>query len=214
MLASNSTRCWAELGTYGKAHCITARKHADRQSTGDRRSMTATFLKLFAAATDCFVPAHLLAGDADQCRRARLLVKYGEVLAVLACIYIGIFLWLGDPKCAASLAVGNVLAVGSLFVMRWSGSSFLAGNVLTLAFFIALTSVACHTGGHGSPVLPWYVNLPVVALLAGRRSAASWLAAMLLTVTVFYILSVNGVVFPNEIASHYALSWNSCRGAA
>lgn len=181
---------------------MTAKKHASGPATGADKSKVAPFLKLFVAATDWFVPPHVLAGDADQCRRARLFVRYGEVLTVLACIYVGIFLLMNNLGCATSLATCNIVAVGSLFVMRWTGSTVLAGNVLTTAFFVALTGIAFCLGGHGSPVLPWYVNIPVVALLAGRRSAATWLAVMLLAVTTFYALSVNGFTFTNETSPH------------
>ena len=163
-----------------------------------RESLAYRFLHLFLAVTDWFVPAEVLEGDADRCRRARLAVTYGEVLVVLGCIYIAVFFLTGCPRSGISLTVGTTVIFGSLFAMRWTGSNMLVGNLIALGFFAGLTGVICHQGGHGSLALPWYANIPVVALLASRRSAVIWLFTTLLTLILFYVLSVNGVAFPME----------------
>ncbi len=162
----------------------------------DRRYVSGAF----SAGIDWFVNASLLDGNEDQFRRARLTVAFYWTLIPLAIVFAAIIFSLGSPVGGASLCIGVVVACFGLWMMRWVGSCFFSGNLLTAAFFAVLTVLACRLGGHGSPALPWYATVPVVALsTAGRRSAVFWLTVMILSLIAFFALDFSGYRFPNDL---------------
>lgn len=162
------------------------------------------FRSRISAGIDRFIPAHVSDGDPDALRRARLVVVYGLTLIAAAIIYAVILLAMNSAISAISLALAIGVTLVALQVMRWTGSSFAAGNLLTAAFFGVLTAIACRLGGHGALELPWYAAVPVVALsTAGRRSAILWLAVTASSLTAFYVLDYSGYYFPNDLAPHH-----------
>ena len=157
-----------------------------------------------SAGIDWFIPAHVRGGDPDVLRRARLVVAFAWTLIALAIIYAPIFFSINSPISVISLALAIGVALANLYVMRRTGSSFAAGNLLTAALFGALTVTACRFGGHGSVALTWYAGVPIVALsTAGRRSAVSWLTVTASSLVVFYVLNYTGYSFPNDPAPHH-----------
>lgn len=105
---------------------------------------------------------------------------------------------------AVMLMTATGAALTTLYVLRRTGSVFMAANLLTAAFFGVLTALACRLGGQGSVVLPWYAGVPVVVLsIAGRRSAVFWLAVTAASLAAFYGLDHTGYSFPNDLAPHH-----------
>jgi len=173
----------------------------------DKRGKLAVLPAWIGASIDCFVPPRVRRGDPERLRPARLVVTFGGTLIALAFLYAIALHLMNSPIGAAALAGGAVAAVGSLCVMRRTGSCAAAGNLLTASFFGVLTVLACRSGGHGTPVLAWYAGVPVVALsTAGRRSAAFWLAVTSAALAAFYALERGGYTFPNDFTPpHYEL---------
>ena len=168
---------------------------------------THTFLSRIRDDIDWFIPAHVCSGDPDVLGRARLVVAFAWTLISLAIFYTPIFLSMDILIGNAALGIAVGVALAALYVMRRTGSSLAAGNLLTIAFFGTLTVLACRLNGHGSFALPWYAGVPVIALsTAGRRSAVVWLAVTTSSLVAFYAIDYSGYSFPNDLApNHYAL---------
>jgi PAS domain S-box-containing protein len=146
-------------------------------------------------------------------RRARLTLAFGWTLISLAVVYAAILHSMRSPISGAALIAGAAVGFVSLSIMRRTGSSLVAGNLLTAAFFGALTCLACRLGGHLAHSLAWYAGVPVIALsTAGRRSGLFWFATTLLSLTAFYALYCSGCPFPNDLSPYQyqllgLLSW-------
>ncbi len=156
---------------------------------------------------DWFLPPNVRTADVDACRRARLVVAFALPLMLAAVTYAAILAWMGSLANAASLMAAFVAAILAVGVLRQTGSSSIAGNLLTAAFYGVLTALACRLGGHGALVLPWYVGVPVVAMsTAGRRPAVIWMGVVVSSLAGFYTLYRSGYVFPNDLTPyHYDL---------
>ncbi|HUT92749.1 MAG TPA: PAS domain S-box protein [Thermoguttaceae bacterium] len=179
-------------------------KRRTRRLRSDNRWTGAVLPAVLTASIDWFVPPRVRGGDPELLRPARLVVTFGWALISLALIYAAVFFWMNSPIGAAALVTGAGVGVGSLCVMRRTGSCFAAGNLITAAFFGVLTVLACRLGGHGSLALPWYAAVPVVALsTAGRRSAVFWLAVTASSLAAFYTLGSSGYSLPNDLTPHH-----------
>ncbi len=174
------------------------------QLKANSRWAAAVLPAMFTAGIDWFVPPRVRGGDPNVLRPARLVVMLGWTLIAMAFVYATVFVSMNSPIGFAAPVIGAGVAVGSLCVLRRTGSPFAAGNLLTAAFFGVLTVLACRLGGHGCLALPWYAAVPVVALsTAGRRSAVFWLGVTVASLAAFYTLGCNGYSFPNDLIPHH-----------
>ncbi|NLX96702.1 MAG: response regulator [Rhodopirellula sp.] len=166
---------------------------AERQSRSFMRTAWCT------AAID-WLALHHVGDDVELRRRARLVVAFGWTLISLAAVYATIFFAMNSPIGSAVLGAGAGMGIAALTVMRRTGSCFIVGNLLTAAFFVALTGLACRLGGHGAHSLAWYAGVPIVALsTAGRRSALTWLVVTTASFAEIYLLHLGGYSFPNDL---------------
>ena len=108
------------------------------------------FMTALAGGIDWFIPAHIRGGDSNMLRRAQLLVAFAWTLIALAIIYIACFILMGSPMNAIALGIAIGMALTSIYIMRWTGSSFVAGNLLAAAFFGVLTALSCRLGARVS----------------------------------------------------------------
>ncbi len=157
--------------------------------------------RMIASGIDSFIPAHTRGGDADLLYRVRLVVTFGSTLISLAIIYAALYYSLQSPLSSVGLGLGAVAGVVALWIVRRTESCFVAGNLLAVAFFAVLTTVACRTGGVRPIVLSWYVAVPLVAVgTAGQRSAVFWFGVTTSSLVAFYTLDLSGYAFPNDLA--------------
>jgi PAS domain S-box-containing protein len=157
-----------------------------------------------AVAIDSLLPPHVRHGDADVLRRARLVVAFVWALIPVGSIFAFIHLSAGSTNCAAAIAVAVLATLGSLGVMRWTGSCFVTGNLITATLFGTLTVMGCRMGGDGAIALSWYTAVPVVALATvGRRSAVFWLALGVLCRTAFFAVNCSDYTLPNDLTPQY-----------
>ncbi|MBN2577891.1 MAG: response regulator [Pirellulales bacterium] len=157
-------------------------------------------LGAFSAGIDACLPPGVFGGDADLLRRSRLTVAFVWTLMLVAYVYAVLFYLMGSPIGAAALAASVGVGAACLCTMRWSGSCFLVGNILTAGFFGTLTVLACRLGGNGAHSLAWYAGVPVVALsTAGRRSAVFWMAVCTFSLAAFYAIHSAGYSLPNDL---------------
>ena len=122
-------------------------KRRTRRLRAENRWTGAVLPAAFTAGIDWFVPPRVRGGDPELLRPARLVVTFGWTLISLALIYAAVFFSMNSPIGAAALVTGAGVGVGSLCVMRRTGSPFAAGNLITAAFFGVLTVLACRLGG-------------------------------------------------------------------
>lgn len=155
------------------------------------------------AGIDWFVPRQAR-DDRSVLGRARLLVAVGWTIGLLALFYATIFFLMGSVFGGGTLVVAFFAITSCLFVLRQTGSLFVASNALISTYFLVLTTLACCLGGHGSPSLPWYSIAPALALCTvGARWAGIWLTPVLLALGAFYGLDLMGYAVPMDVAPHH-----------
>ena len=152
---------------------------------------------------DYFVLPRIRTGNQHLLRRTRLSVAFHWALILLALIYAPVFLLFGSRISATTLFVAACVAGLSLYLLRRNGSHLTAGNLVTAAYFGALTVMTSRLGGHGAITLSWYTVVPVVALnAAGRRSAVAWSVITITSLAAFYSLANCGYVFPTDVTPY------------
>ncbi len=164
-------------------------------------------LEGLSAFIEQFLPSRLHDGDMGELRRARLAIGSAWALILVAAVYLPILYWMNTPIGAAVVAVAIGLAIVSIGIVRYAGSSFAAGNLLSTGLFATLTIMAYRLDGHSSQMMPWYVVVPILALnTSGRPSAVFWLLITAASQVGFYTLHCCGHQFPNDLnPQHYEL---------
>ncbi len=172
------------------------RELPDRNLTRDGHRRRDVIPAAIIKGIDWFIPYHVANGDRDLLRRTRLVVVFGWVLFVLAILFAGISLAMGNSASAWAHAAGAGAGLITVCLVLRKSSCFVAGNMLAAVFFCVLTAAACCVGGRGTLTLPWYAAVPVVALAtAGQRSGFFWLATTLLSLGAFYGMGYRGEAF-------------------
>lgn len=121
------------------------------------------------------VPKRLFEADADTRRRAVLVLGFMIALEFWVPIFAVIYFLLGVPGLSVAVLIAGFAGLAIPAIMRFMQSTVWAGNFAALILFGVLAYVAGATGGFGSPVMAWFVSVPMVAmLLAGYRSGAAW----------------------------------------
>ncbi len=180
-------------------------RHLTRDGHRRRDAIRAAIVK----GIDWFIPDAVANDGGDLLLRARLVVVFGWVLFVLALVFAGISLAMGNLASAWGHAVGASVGLITVCLVLRKSSCFVAGNVLAAVFYGVLTAVACCVEGRGALTLPWYAAVPVVALAtAGQRSGFFWLATTLLSLGVFYELGYRNEGFTGgRLEDHLALAF-------
>ena len=137
---------------------------------------------------DRLIPAHLISADADTWRRARLVVCFTLALVIWGPIFAVIYLWLGLPEFSVAVLVAATLGVANICLMRRTRSIAFSGHSTTTILFGVLAYLAIRSDGFNSPVISWFVVLPLLAtMMMGYRAALVWLAVDLLMYGVLYL---------------------------
>jgi signal transduction histidine kinase len=159
-----------------------------------------------------FVPPHLR-GDPVASRTASLVVGF-SLTPILFVPVLAVMEWLAFPAEIADHAVWLVLASAPVcasvpFVLRATGSTLIAGNLMVAYGFFLFGVFSYYAGGALSPPSFWNVLLPMTALaLVGRRGAAFWTGAVLLEALAVAWLEQNGLVLQNYVLPEWrALYW-------
>ena len=148
-----------------------------------------------------FVPDDIAQAGGIEFRRAKLTVKTVFALWPWGPFFAAVFLlWFQMPMAATLMAAGTVGVTLSLFLMRWTGSPTLAGNVLVASIFSISPPLAAMIGGLAAPSLPWLAIFPLFALLlAGTRSGLFWIVTVVVTTAGFYGLTYAGYEFEQRM---------------
>ena len=125
-----------------------------------------------------------LRGDTAATRTAGLVAGFSLVPIVFA-PFLALMEWLTFPPDVgwrvALLVLGAIPVCAIVpFVLRLTGSTRIAGNLMLAYAFVLFATVTYYAGGPMSPPSFWNVLIPMSAIaLVGRRWAALWTALVL-----------------------------------
>ena len=165
----------------------------------------------YAAQTDRFVPPELRA-NADDARRAHVLVGFSLVCVVSGCVFtvLSIIHFSVATFLFASL-VATVTSAAAPIVLRRTASLQVATTLMLAVFAVAIFFTARAAREQAAITLPWLAVLPLLATsLAGMRTGIVWLVVSVLLAELHLVL---GEVWPPSVvlepaAMLRASAWN------
>lgn len=134
--------------------------------------------------------------NVEALRRARLTLVFLTVL-LFWCIFFAIYYTAGIHNTASVLIVltGGLMGLTIPFVLKWTASAFVAGNLLTGIVLIVIVGLQMTNIVPGRPLPAWLAALPMIGMsLAGRRSGYFWAVCSLLGLIAAYM--VDAAYFP------------------
>lgn len=136
-----------------------------------------------------FVPDHLI-GDIDQYQKAHLIVRFCWYGLPFFLFNNYKWLWLGVGEMAGSLAAVTFIIMLMPFVLRYTGSTRMAGNGILAALCSHFIYLAYHTGGISSHALSWILVIPIFSMmLIHARDAIIWSVSMAAVILAFYVMA-------------------------
>ena len=156
------------------------------QNTTKKEEERATRL-LPTAICRFFAGRHLVAGDA-QATRARLLLNFSLVTALLSIIYALNALLIDFVTSSLVMPIAALAFTGIAFLLRTRLSLFAIGYLYLICSWIPAVLLAARSGGIYSALVPWFGYIPMAAnLLLNRRQAWIWLWICISTLIAFGI---------------------------
>jgi signal transduction histidine kinase/ActR/RegA family two-component response regulator len=145
-----------------------------------------------------------LRGDAAATRTAGVVVGFS--LVPIAFVPLLAFMeWVAFPREVAGRIAALVLGAAPVcasvpFVLRVTGSTRIAGNLMLAYAFMLFAVVSYYAGGAASPPSFWNVLIPMTAVaLVGRRWAWFWTALVLIEAVAVAWFERHGLRFENQI---------------
>jgi signal transduction histidine kinase len=135
--------------------------------------------------------------DAYLLYRYRLLLNASIFTSIFSLLYLVVSLIIEFPP-GVYYMVFNVAGFLLLpFLMRTKTSIIMMGNLYVLIGTLAVVVLIYYSGGINSPIFPWLIAPPVLALLiVSRQYALVWTGVVLACLTVFILLTGSDHVFP------------------
>ncbi|HTO72091.1 MAG TPA: response regulator [Myxococcota bacterium] len=159
-----------------------------------------------------FVPPRLR-GDPVAARSATLVAGF-SFLPMAFVPLLAALEWIAFPPALAYRLAAIVLACVPMcgavpFVLRFTGSTKLAGNWMLAYGFATLTVLTYYAGGPVSPPSFWNVLVPMTAVaLVSRRWAIFWAALVVAEAGSLAWLEHHGLVLQNQILPEWrSLHW-------
>ena len=150
-----------------------------------------------------FVPPRLR-GDPAASRTAMLVAEFSLVPLGFVPI-LAVLEWISFPRDVAARLALLVLAslpscVAVPVVLRYTGSTRLAGNWMLAHGFAVMSIVTYYSGGPISPPSFWNVLLPMAAVpVVGRRWAIFWAGLVVSEAFALAWLERHGLALQNQI---------------
>lgn len=143
--------------------------------------------------------------DSNDLLQARLLIKASLLTSLFSATYM-ILSVVMSFQIGIYLMLFNVAAFLVLpFMIRLNFPTLVVGNLYVFAGTFAVAVLINYSGGLSSPILPWLIATPTLALLLlNRPSAFVWSGVALMAMTYFGILSYEGIQLPVQ----YDVSWH------
>ena len=135
----------------------------------------------------------------------RLLLHTSLYTSLFSFFYLLISLLI-DFELGVNLMIFNVIGFLLLpFLLRTRLPLWLTGNVYVLIGASAIVLLIYYSGGVESPILPWLLGPPSIALLiVNKRSALAWTALMAACFTYFGMLAIDQV----SLEKQYDPAWH------
>ncbi len=147
---------------------------------------------LFTKVIDWFIPKSTFE-DRDLLLRSRLLITISLLVTIIWVPFVFRF----GPTSVILGAGMAVILLSMPFLLKRTGSVFLAGHIIVLLMTLSNFYRAYWDGGFNAVMLWWNVVAPVVAvLLVGTKSGFFWLALNGLGVGIFFMLENQGAYLP------------------
>lgn len=145
---------------------------------------------------DWFIPENMR-DDEQLYMRARSNVAVSMALAVAAIIFGGLYSIMHHPGgMAAIFVLVGGLIIPAPFILRYSGSVKVSGNLIALSMLLIQTYLSFTTGGIHGQNTSWFATVPVLAaLLLGFGYCLFWGIVSILVVVLLFVLSTSGFSF-------------------
>jgi signal transduction histidine kinase/ActR/RegA family two-component response regulator len=159
-----------------------------------------------------FVPPHLT-GDPVATRTAGVVAGFSLVPIVFVPV-LALLEWFAFPREVAWRLVALALGAAPLcalvpFVLRLTGSTIVAGNLMLTYGFVVFSVATYYAGGAISPPSFWNVLIPMAAIaLLGRGWAVFWTLLVVGEAVCMVWLERSGLRFENTVLPEWrALYW-------
>lgn len=134
--------------------------------------------------------------------REKLLINFICITSFFSLFYIAISMLIGYQPGVYVMSINFVLFLSILFLFVKKKLTYNAAAHLYIAncALVAIMFCTYFSGGLYSPVLPWFILIPVVSLLLMGMSRSTWIwfLLVLFIMVVMGVLRIRGFVFPVE----------------
>jgi signal transduction histidine kinase/CheY-like chemotaxis protein len=145
---------------------------------------------------DRFIPERHRA-PSDVLFRARLVILFAMMCAVLGPLFAIFAASMSQPKTAAVFTIASVLTSLAPGVLRLKGGLQIAAHWIALVFSQAVFAVSYLNGGPDLVPMIWCAMPPVIAaFIAGIAPGFAWLTICALEALLFFVLKGWGFDFP------------------
>ena len=161
-------------------------------------------------------PTTITKSKHDSEASQKLLLNFLKVTTVFGVFYVVISYIIDFPHGMVIVGTATCIYVTSIFLhlKKLASYRFITNFYLTGLFFIAVVGCSYFSGGVYSPVSPWFVLIPVIALLllGASRDTLFWLISAMFIGIVYGVLAFMGKDAPIEydIATYKAFFESSC----
>jgi diguanylate cyclase (GGDEF)-like protein len=149
--------------------------------------------------------------DAAVLTRAQNVINAVVLAALYGPFYALAYYLLGFSSAAQEILMCCAFMFMAPFLLKLTGSIFVAREVFLCAVFFNFTWLTYHLGGIDAPTASWLVTGPVVAMfLGGVATALFWLAMSCAAASLIYWLQVSGVAMPVHPVTDMGLLYLIC----
>jgi serine phosphatase RsbU (regulator of sigma subunit) len=141
--------------------------------------------------------------------KERMLINFIALTAVFSIFYIAVSLFIEYRPGVLVMSVNFLVFVLNLFLFIKKRLSYIiaANMYIGNCAFIAIMLCSYYSGGLFSPVISWFILIPVISLLLLGKSKSSqvWLGIVMIVIMTFGIISKAGHIYPVE----YNTGWKN-----
>jgi signal transduction histidine kinase len=139
-------------------------------------------------------------------RQAEMLVNASLLTSIFSLSYLFLSLFISFQP-GIWLMIFNVLGFFTIpFLLKWGFSKNLLSHLFIFSGALAVFVLAFFSGGTLSPIFPWFISVPVLAiLLVGKKPAFPWVLVALLMLMCFFILKAVDYEFPIDYDQNFTL---------
>jgi diguanylate cyclase (GGDEF)-like protein len=171
---------------------------------------SARWIASYISAIQWFIPTEVQA-DAATLTRAQNVINAVVMAALSGPFYAAVYYALGFTLASQEILLCCAFMFMSPFLLRATGSIWLAREVFLCAVFFNFTWLTYYLGGVNAPTAGWLITAPVVAMfLGGVGTAVFWLAMSCIAVSAIYVAQTSGIVLPQHPVTELDLLYLIC----